>query len=39
LVALKNTYDPTNFFALNQNVKPTVKQSRPVAQAWDVPAA
>lgn len=24
LVALKNTYDPTNFFRLNQNVKPTV---------------
>jgi len=23
LVALKNTYDPTNFFALNQNIKPT----------------
>jgi hypothetical protein len=24
LVALKNTYDPTNFFHLNQNIKPTV---------------
>ncbi|MGH7894329.1 MAG: FAD-binding oxidoreductase [Candidatus Binatia bacterium] len=23
LVALKNTYDPTNFFRLNQNIKPT----------------
>jgi FAD/FMN-containing dehydrogenase len=23
LVALKNAYDPTNFFALNQNIKPT----------------
>ncbi len=23
LVALKNTYDPANFFALNQNIKPT----------------
>jgi FAD/FMN-containing dehydrogenase len=23
LVALRNTYDPTNFFALNQNIKPT----------------
>ena len=22
LVALKNAYDPTNFFRLNQNVKP-----------------
>jgi FAD/FMN-containing dehydrogenase len=25
LVALKNRYDPTNFFHLNQNIKPTVK--------------
>ena len=24
LVALKDKYDPTNFFRLNQNVKPTV---------------
>lgn len=24
LVALKNEYDPTNFFRLNQNIKPTV---------------
>ncbi len=24
LVALKNVYDPTNFFRLNQNIKPTV---------------
>jgi len=24
LVALKNTYDPTNMFQLNQNIKPTV---------------
>ncbi|MEW6296553.1 MAG: BBE domain-containing protein [Thermodesulfobacteriota bacterium] len=24
LVALKNKYDPTNFFRLNQNVRPTV---------------
>jgi FAD/FMN-containing dehydrogenase len=24
LVALKNAYDPTNFFRLNQNIKPTV---------------
>ncbi len=23
LVALKNTYDPTNFFRLNQNIAPT----------------
>lgn len=25
LVALKNTYDPTNFFHQNQNIQPTVK--------------
>jgi FAD/FMN-containing dehydrogenase len=25
LVALKNKYDPTNFFHLNQNIQPTVK--------------
>ena len=24
LVNLKNKYDPTNFFRLNQNIKPTV---------------
>jgi Berberine and berberine like len=24
LVALKNKHDPTNFFCLNQNIKPTV---------------
>ncbi len=24
LVALKNRYDPTNFFQLNQNIKPTL---------------
>jgi FAD/FMN-containing dehydrogenase len=23
MVALKNKYDPTNFFRLNQNIKPT----------------
>ena len=25
LVALKNTYDPRNFFRLNQNIQPTCK--------------
>jgi len=25
LVALKNSYDPTNFFHINQNIKPTVR--------------
>ena len=24
LVALKNKYDPTNFFHINQNIRPTV---------------
>ncbi len=27
LVTLKNRYDPTNFFRLNQNIKPTVQSS------------
>jgi FAD/FMN-containing dehydrogenase len=26
LVALKNTYDPTNFFALNQHIKPLTNE-------------
>jgi FAD/FMN-containing dehydrogenase len=29
LLALKKRYDPTNFFALNQNIKPTIKQEEP----------
>ena len=29
LVALKNRYDPTNFFALNQNITPTIKEGEP----------
>lgn len=30
LVALKNKYDPTNFFSLNQNIRPTVKEGCPL---------
>ena len=29
LVALKNRYEPTNFFALNQNIKPTIQEEEP----------
>src|SRR5262249_3724405 len=36
LVALKNTYDPTNFFLLNQTIRPTVSKPRPLAQARGV---
>jgi FAD/FMN-containing dehydrogenase len=34
LVALKNRYDPTNFFHFNQNIRPTVHttHTRPLAQ-------
>jgi FAD/FMN-containing dehydrogenase len=28
LVALKNKYDPTNLFQLNQNIKPTARTER-----------
>jgi FAD/FMN-containing dehydrogenase len=28
LLALKNKYDPTNFFRLNQNIAPTVQTTR-----------
>ncbi|HYT84757.1 MAG TPA: BBE domain-containing protein [Gemmatimonadales bacterium] len=27
LVALKNTYDPTNFFRVNQNIRPSIRTS------------
>jgi FAD/FMN-containing dehydrogenase len=31
LVELKNKYDPTNFFNLNQNIKPTQRRSEEAA--------
>ena len=35
LVALKNRYDPTNFFALNQNIKPTINANTATSVALD----
>src|SRR5947208_137100 len=31
LIAVKNKYDPDNFFRVNQNIKPTDAKSKPVA--------
>ena len=39
LVALKNRYDPTNFFSRNQNIRPTMSKPRPLAKARDDLAA
>jgi hypothetical protein len=27
LVALKNTFDPTNFYRVNQNIRPAIRMS------------
>ena len=31
LVALKNKYDPTNFFRMNHNIRPTIQAKSTVA--------
>lgn len=31
LVAVKNKYDPENLFRVNQNIKPSVKERKPIA--------
>jgi hypothetical protein len=39
LVALKNRYDPTNFFSHNQNIRPMVSEPHSLSQALGVLAA
>jgi FAD/FMN-containing dehydrogenase len=32
LVAIKNRYDPTNLFRINQNIKPTISEAQDVSE-------
>jgi FAD binding domain/Berberine and berberine like len=36
LVALKNKYDPTNFFSMNHNIKPTIQPAASRAKSADL---
>ncbi len=38
LVALKNQYDPTNFFRMNHNIKPTIQPAASKTQPTDLGA-
>jgi FAD/FMN-containing dehydrogenase len=33
LVAIKNSYDPTNLFRVNQNIRPTVRETQKIGTA------